>query len=105
MRKSLRSLMAVLILAALAGVFAAPVAAAPVERPFRTSDVTGVEHLGALVSELYAGIRGWMEGWVPQSLSAASGGDMDPNGTAPTSSEPTFGTATTDGGGQMDPNG
>lgn len=106
MRKTLRSLVVALVLAGVAAVFAAPAAAAPVEHPARMPGLTGLGHVADLVSELYAGVTGWLEGWVPRSLSAEAHGDMDPNGTlAPAPSDPLSGTVTTDSGGHMDPNG
>ncbi len=104
MSNSLRSSIVALVLVAVVLAVAAPALAAPVERTPRRAGITGVGFLSQLMAEVYMELQDWFGGAGLQSQTAASNGDMDPNGTsAPAPSAPSSAATLSPSGGAMGP--
>lgn len=103
MRRSIRQVASALLVAVVLLALASPAAAAPREEPARSLALLGPR----VVSELLAWVGQWFGDSQLESVSAAAGGGMDPNGSAgSTEAEDDPGDSTTPQASHgMDPNG
>jgi hypothetical protein len=108
MRRHLRTMAAALAVAAAVLALASPAAAIPHEAAAHATMTPSAPWLAELLARLGARLDAWLGVPGLESLQAAGGHAIDPDGTSPTSSGPASGgggTVTTEGGHLIDPDG